>query len=76
MLFISDNPTRDADSYDRWQEKRAERLPVCTCCGERIYSDYALFIDDEWYCEDCERDNAHDLWMDFGRDQYIKGVEI
>lgn len=64
------------EDYQNELDKRAEKLPKCSCCGDTIFSNYAAFIDDEWYCEECEQDRAKDLWNDYGRDQFLKGVEI
>lgn len=49
----TDDPVRDAAmrdyEFERWLEKR----PVCACCGEHIQDETAVFIDNEWICNDC-----------------------
>ena len=40
------------ERYDREQERRLSRLPVCNRCGEPITSEYAYDVDGLW-CEDC-----------------------
>lgn len=45
---------QDLDRYERKQAKAEGLLPICDCCGERIYDDYAYkFEDGSIYCEDC-----------------------
>lgn len=45
---------QDLARYEREQAKAEELLPICDCCGERIYSEYAYKFDDgSIYCEDC-----------------------
>ena len=41
------------EELEEWADKH---LPHCEDCGEVIY-DYGYKVDDEWYCEDCMRNN-------------------
>ena len=41
------------DAYEREQERRYSNRPNCDCCGCRIDTEYALFVNDEWFCNDC-----------------------
>lgn len=51
------------DNYDLWEQHESEkdmwlqRLPKCSECGEAIQDEYAYYINDEWICEDCLKDN-------------------
>lgn len=47
------------DNLDRWerhqaeQERRLERLPECSCCGEKVQEDYYFEINGEVLCVHC-----------------------
>lgn len=52
-MSYTDNPLFDFDCYDREQQKRLDRLPVCADCGEAIQDELAYCINGEWICEHC-----------------------
>lgn len=53
-MFYTDNPERDADRYERQQEKGLEDCPICEVCGEPIQDDFAYLIGiDEWIHDEC-----------------------
>lgn len=52
-MFYTDDPIKDAERYDAYQQKRLERLPECADCGEHIQEEEAFYIHDEWICENC-----------------------
>ena len=47
------------DNYDRWEQHDAEqqaeldKLPECCYCEEPIQQEFAIYINDEWYCDNC-----------------------
>lgn len=51
------------DAYEMWeahdteQERKLDKLPECSCCGEKIQDDYLYEINDEYICEECLKDN-------------------
>jgi formylmethanofuran dehydrogenase subunit E len=40
-------------SYEEDREKRLERRPVCSICGEHIQEDKCYRINDEFVCPSC-----------------------
>ena len=58
-IHYSDNPLRDFENHEAEQEKALEELPKCSCCGDPIQQDYALVINDEWFCTSCQ----NEYWM-------------
>lgn len=69
-MAYSDNPMNDFYAHERELERRSERLPHCVVCGDPIFSDKAVFYNDEWYCEDCEDEFYHSV-----RDDFLQTVE-
>jgi len=51
----TDDPLRDFDRWDADHAAWLEKRPVCEKCGEHIQQDMAVFLDDNWYCDDCLR---------------------
>ena len=49
----SDDPLKDFERWDAAREEELESLPHCVCCGEPIQQDTAVFLDNEWYCDEC-----------------------
>lgn len=47
------------DNYSMWeehdaeQERQFERLPECSCCGEKIQDEFLYLINDEVICIHC-----------------------
>lgn len=56
-MYITDNPDRDFDRWDREQESWKALLPVCSECDEPIQSESCYEINGEYICEDCMNDN-------------------
>ena len=52
-MFYSDDPVRDFDNYDRYQQRLLERLPKCADCDEHIADDHFFRFDGKYYCPDC-----------------------
>ena len=52
-MRYTDNPIDDFNRWDREQERRRGQLPRCDVCGEHIQQDDAVFLGNEWYCDDC-----------------------
>lgn len=50
-MTLTDNPVIDAE---RVQHMRAKNRPKCSCCGEPIFEEKAIYYDCEWWCDDCK----------------------
>ena len=62
--------SHDADMERRLEDYEDER-PKCSCCGEVIMEDFAICIDDEWFCEDKDcRKEAMEAVFDKVKNQY------
>ena len=42
--------------YEEEQERRTEKHPKCSCCGERILEDKFYNIEGTYICENCIED--------------------
>lgn len=66
----------DADLYTNAQEEKLSRLPVCSCCKQPIQDEtFIITPKNEKLCSECEFENARDLWLEFGRDEYVMLTE-
>lgn len=52
MTFRSDDPGRDFDRWDAYQNSLSEELPECDHCHKKIREDY-YDIDGYLICPDC-----------------------
>lgn len=52
-MSYTDDPLLDFDRFDREQQKRLDRLPVCADCGEAVQDDHYYLINDAVICPDC-----------------------
>ena len=59
----SGDPLADFNRYDREQERRASRYPLCKYCGERIMGDFVFVFDGECMCEECLNEE-HRFYVD------------
>ena len=50
--FRSADPELDALRYNSWESEQESKLPKCSCCGEPILQEDAVYIDD-WICDEC-----------------------
>ena len=64
MMYRTDDPVRDFENYDREQQRRLERYPICECCGEHIQDEKLYYIDGRFFCEECIED-CHRYTEDF-----------
>ena len=55
-MYFTDDPIADYNRWSREQEEQLKKLPKCHVCGEPIQDDYAVCIDDNWYCDNCISD--------------------
>jgi formylmethanofuran dehydrogenase subunit E len=44
-------------AYEDEQERKINKLPKCSCCGEPIIDDYLYNLDGEILCEECLKEN-------------------
>lgn len=52
-MSYTDDPLLDFDRFDREQQKRLDKLPVCADCGEAVQNDHYYLINDAVICPDC-----------------------
>lgn len=53
---MSRDPVREFERHDYEQQTKLEKFPVCSNCGEHIQQETAVYINGEWYCDDCLSD--------------------
>ena len=56
-MYFSDDPVADFERYDAEQQTKLEQLPECSECGNHIQDEYAFYINGEWICERCMKEN-------------------
>lgn len=65
----TDDPVADAERYQEELEKERKtklaKLPICECCGEPIEQEKAVYYNDQYCCEDCEREFWDAIRYDF-----------
>lgn len=49
----TDNPLLDFERYDAELERKLEKQPICSECGEYITDDMCFQINDELICDNC-----------------------
>lgn len=58
------------DNYDLYRCKESGdyawliKRPECCMCGEHIQEEEALYLDGEWICEQCIKDNMREVEND------------
>lgn len=52
-MYVTDDPIADFNRWDDEQQRRLEKLPQCSHCGEYIQEDHYYLINDEIFCSDC-----------------------
>lgn len=52
-MIRTNDPVRDAESYNVSAEEIMGRLPECVDCGEPIQQETALLLEGKWRCDDC-----------------------
>lgn len=62
-MMWTDDPVRDAASYDASCDRWVSRRPVCAKCGEHIQDEYGYEIDG-LYCENCKDEWLLELRVD------------
>ena len=55
MFPMTDDPLRDFSRKCEEEEEWLKSLPVCAECGEPIQQEDAVYLNGEWYCDDCIR---------------------
>lgn len=63
-MYYTDDPISDFENWDRDREKCREKLPCCHICDEHIQQEFAVLLDDKWYCDDCLREARHYIEVD------------
>lgn len=67
-MVYTDDPLSDFERYDAQKQKELDELPVCSCCGEPITQDVAVYYNDQYSCKDCE---GH-FWVDIRSDFLVR----
>ena len=70
------------DMFDRHDAEMERKLadcederPKCACCSEVILDDFAICIDDDWFCDDAEcKKVAMEALFDKHKKQYMTCV--
>lgn len=52
-MMWSDDPERDFLRYDREQERKLARRPICDLCQEHIQEDHYFYVEGQTVCPDC-----------------------
>lgn len=68
MMFRTDDPVADFDSWDEEQQRQLAKLPKCAYCGEPIQDDKCYLINDELVCPEClerEHEKRTDDFVEF-----------
>lgn len=52
---MTDDPLHDFFVDDREKQEWLNGRPVCAACGEPIQQEDAVYLNGEWYCDDCIR---------------------
>ena len=64
MMYMSDDPARDAERYTEDLYAKLMKYPVCDCCGKHIRECFALHYKNFWLCESCRYDNEEYIEVD------------
>ena len=62
-MFYTDDPLNDFANWDAEQQRRLDKLPKCSECGEPIQTEECYEINDELICPDCMETN-HRKWVE------------
>ena len=57
MFPMSSDPLRDFSRKCEEEEEWLKTRPVCAECGEPIQQEDAVYLNGEWYCDECVRHN-------------------
>jgi formylmethanofuran dehydrogenase subunit E len=52
-MYRTNDPFADLDRWEWEKERRLNKLPKCSECGEHIQSEYAYQFNGEYICPDC-----------------------
>lgn len=64
MIYMSDDPARDAERYMADLDKKLAKRPVCDCCGDPIQEDWALRYNGVWICDECVEWHREEIEVD------------
>ena len=59
-MFYSDDPIRDFERHDAWQEDELKKRPVCEVCDKPITDDHYYDIFDQKVCSDCLKEYCNE----------------
>lgn len=49
----TDDALRDFVRFEEEEAERLSRLPECSLCGEPIDQESAVYMNGEWFCDEC-----------------------
>jgi formylmethanofuran dehydrogenase subunit E len=64
MYYIRDNYDM-WEQHDREEQAKLDELPVCEICQEPIQQEKAIYYNDQYCCEECEREFWQNIREDF-----------
>lgn len=70
-MIFTDDPIADFERNEAEKEEWLMKLPTCSCCGEPIQQEKAVYYNDQWCCKDCESD----FWQDI-REDFLESVDV
>ena len=73
-FYWNDCPDVPEIEFNRQEAEKAKalaKLPICECCEEPIQQERAFYYNDQWFCEECERE----AWSDI-REDFLESVDI
>lgn len=64
MMLYTDDPVADYDRWNAAQEDKVLRLPECAICGEHIQQEDAVYINDEFICDECLEESRVSIFFE------------
>lgn len=64
-MIFTDDPIADFERNEAEKEEWLMKLPTCSCCGEPIQDEKAVYYNDQWCCKDCSFDFLEAIMEDF-----------
>lgn len=60
------------EMFDSAEDRWLKRLPKCDCCKDPIQDDrYIELPNGDRFCNECEKDNASELWFEWAREEFL-----
>lgn len=49
------------EARDREQSRQLDCLPRCFHCGDPVQQEFAVFLDGQWLCDQCIKNNMEEV---------------